>query len=120
MDKEILTSKGIVIRNQRSGYIENYMLRVGNLATLMRRENSRAYGMIYSMTQKEIFSLYEGAGLDAYVTEALFATLSDGSNIAVLCKNLVEAPKEDESNNVYFSKLKSCMSRYGLVVPSKV
>ena len=86
----------------------------------MRTENSRVYGMVYAMTQKEIFSLYEGAGLDAYVAEALLATLSDGSNIAVLCKNLAEAPKEDELNDVYFSKLKSCMSRYGLVVPSKV
>ena len=117
MDEEILKSKNIPIRNQRSGYIDGYALRVGNLATLLRSENSRAYGMVYSMTHEEVYSLYEGSGLDAYVTEALLCTLEDGSKIAVLCKNLAEAPKESESNDEYFSKLKSCMKRYGLVVP---
>ena len=119
MDEEILKSKNIPIRNQRSGYIDNYALRIGNLATLMRTENSRAYGMVYAMTQKEIVSLYEGAGLDAYITEALLCKLSDKSKIPVLCKNLAEAPKEDESNDGYFSKLKSCMAKYGLTVPQK-
>ena len=119
MDEEILKSKNIPIRHQRSGYIDNYALRIGNLATLMRTENNRAYGMVYAMTQKEIVSLYEGAGLDAYITEALLCTLSDKSKIPVLCKNLAEAPKEDESNDIYFSKLKSCMAKYGLTVPQK-
>ena len=119
MDEEILKSKNIPIRNQRSGYIDNYALRIGNLATLMRTENSRAYGMVYSMTQKEIYSLYDGAGLDEYVTEALLCILSDGSEIAVLCKNLDQAPKEDESNDEYFSKLKNCMARYNLAIPQK-
>ena len=120
MDEEILKSKNIPIRNQRSGYIKNYALRVGNLATLVRSENSRAYGMVYAITQDEVYSLYEGVGLDAYVTEALLCTFSDGSQIAVLCKNLAQAPNEDESNDEYFSKLKSCMARYDLAVPQKV
>jgi len=119
MDEEILKSKNISIRHRRSGYIDNYALRIGHLATLIRSENSRACGMVYAMTQKEIVSLYEGLGLDAYATEALLCTLSNGSNIAVLCKNLTEAPKEDESNDIYLSKLKSCMAKYGLTVPQK-
>ena len=120
MDEDILKSKGIVIRNKRSAYVDGYALRIGNLATLMRSEDSRAYGMVYKMTYKEIYSLYEGAGLDTYITEALLCTLSDGSKIAVMCKNLSEAPKEDESNDTYFSKLGSCMKRYGLPVPAQV
>jgi len=120
MDEEILKSKGIAIRNKRSAYVDGYALRIGNLATLMRSENSRAYGMVYEMTHEEIYSLYEGAGLDAYITEALLCTLSDGSKIAVMCKNLSEPPKEDESNETYFSKLESCMKKYGLPVPTQV
>ena len=119
MDEEILKSKDIIVRNKRHAYVDNYALRVGNLATLVRKEKSCAYGMVYSMTQKEVYSLYEGIGLSQYVTEALLCTLSDGSNIAVLCKILEEEPTVDESNDEYFSKLKSCMERYGLKVPTK-
>ena len=114
MDEEILKAKNIPIRNQRSAYVNNYALRIGNLATLMRTENSRAYGMVYSLTQDEVYSLYEEIGLNEYVTESLLCTLSDGGKIAVLCKNLSQVPKEDESNDEYFAKLKSCMARYGL------
>jgi len=120
MDEEILKSKGIVVRNQRKASISNYALRLANLATLLRKENSTAYGMVYAMTQKELHSLYEGSGLNEYVTEALLCTLDDGSKVAVLCKNLVEVPKEDESNDVYFLKLKKCMETYDLVVPINV
>jgi len=38
MDEEILKSKGVVIRNQRKAYIDSYALRIGNLATLMRKD----------------------------------------------------------------------------------
>ena len=120
MDEEILKSKGVVIRNQRKAYIDSYALRIGNLATLMRKDNSRAYGMVYAMTQKEIYSLYEGVGLEQYVTEALLCTLDDGNQIAVLCKNLVEVPKEGESNDEYFVKLKECMEGYAFPIPKNV
>jgi len=119
MDEEVLKSKGITIRNQRSAYVNDYELRIGDLATLLHSKNSRAYGMVYAMTHKEIASLYEGSGLDSYVLEALLCTLSDGSKIVVLCKNLEKAPKEDESNKEYFTKLKNCMDKYGLPVPQK-
>jgi len=36
MDEDILKSKGITIRNQRSAYVDNYELRIGDLATLLR------------------------------------------------------------------------------------
>ena len=117
MDEEILTSKGVVIRKQRSAYVDDYALRVGDLTTLVRKDGSCAYGMVYAMTQKEVYSLYEGDGLDTYVAEALLCTLDNGSKIAVLCKNLVEIPKDDESNSEYFTKLKKCMEKYGLPIP---
>jgi len=72
------------------------------------------------MTQKEIYNLYEGVGLEQYATEALLCTLDDGNQIAVLCKNLVEVPKEGESNDEYFVKLKECMEGYAFPIPKNV
>ncbi len=120
MDEEILTSKGVVIRKQRSAYVDDYVLRVGDLTTLVRKDGSHAYGMVYAMTQEEVYSLYEGAGLDAYVTEALLCTVEDGSKIAVLCKNLAVVPNDDESNRDYFMKLEKCMGKYNLPIPTEV
>ena len=120
MDEEILKSKGILIRNQKSAYINNYALRIGNLATLVRKEGAITYGMVYAMTQKEVHSLYEGIGLNEYVTEALLCTLDDGSKVATLCKILEKTPSEDESNDEYFLKLKKCMEGYALPVPKEV
>jgi len=120
MDEEILESKGITIRNKRSGVAKGYKLRIGNMATLLRVEQSKAYGMIYSLTHNEIYKLYEGSGLMNYISEAILVTTNDNKIIATLCCNLIDPPSENEKNQEYYEKLTKCMEKYKLPSPRVV
>ena len=117
MDPEILKSKGVNPRNPRLGIAKGYKLRVGQMATLLRDEESEAYGIIYSLTHAEINSLYWGAGLDTYISEALHIETENGKSIAALCCNLLIPPKENESNPEYYAKLVECMKKYNVPTP---
>ncbi|WP_295422033.1 gamma-glutamylcyclotransferase family protein [Sulfurovum sp.] len=120
MDEEILKNKGVEPRNKRKALVHGYILRLGNMATLLRKENAVAYGMVYSLTHEEIDMLYKNSGLTQYVNEALMVELEDKSCIVALCSVLLDAPKADESNDEYYQKLVSCMKKYELEIPTKV
>ena len=120
MDEEILKSKDVKPRNKRKALVNGYALRLGNMATLLRQENAKAYGMVYSLTHEEIDVLYKNSGLTQYVNEALMVELEDKSNIVTLCSILLDEPKADERNDEYYQKLVSCMKKYGLKIPKNI
>jgi len=120
MDEEILKSKGVEPRDKRKALVNGYELRLGNMATLLRKENAKAYGMVYSLTHEEIDILYKNSGLTQYVNEALMVELEDKSSIVTLCSVLLDEPKVDERNDEYYQKLVSCMKKYGLEIPKNV
>ena len=119
MDEDILRSKGVEPREKELAYVKGFKLRVGKMATLLRDNNSDAYGIIYSLTYEEIDKLYKDSGLTDYVAEALMATTEDKKRVSVLCCILLNPPLEDESNDVYFDSLVSCMAKYNLPIPTK-
>jgi len=90
------------------------------MATLLRDENSKAYGLIYSLTHDEIFKLYEGSGLTSYIAEAILVTTNDNQAIAALCCNLIDSPDKNEKNQEYYEKLIKCMKKYDLPSPEAV
>jgi len=120
MDEEILKSKGVKPRNKRRAIADGYALRLGNMATLLKKENATAYGMVYSLTHEEMDILYKNSGLTQYVNEALMVELENKSNIVTLCSVLLDAPKVDESNDEYYQKLVTCMKKYGLEIPKDI
>lgn len=120
MDEEILKSKNVEPRNRRIGIVNGYELRIGKMATLLRKDKAKTYGLTYSLTHNEIDILYKKSGLTDYVTEALMVELNDGSSIATLCCNLLDPPTDDEKNDEYYQKLIQCMESYGLPIPQKV
>ncbi len=117
MDPEILRSKGIEIRNPKKVFVKNYTVRIGKMATMLREDSSVTYGMVYQLTHKEIFDLYEGSGITSYVKEALMAECDNGDMFPVICCNLLTPPHESESNDGYLKKLISCMERLELPAP---
>jgi len=119
MDEEILKSKGVSPRSPRVGRVDGYKLRVGKMATLLRAENCKAYGMVYSLTYDEINKLYRDSGLIDYVAESV-SVKTDDTMISSLCCNLLNPPLDDESNEEYFKKLKICMKKYNLPTPTEV
>ena len=115
MDPHILRQKGVDPRNPRIGRAEGFELRLGNKATLLRSPGKMAHGIVYSLTHAELDSLYRGAGLDEYVTEALLVRVGE-QNIAALCCNLLIPPEKGESNVEYETKLKAAMEKLGVPV----
>lgn len=124
MDPEILRAKSVEPRNPRLGYAAGYTLRIGNMATLLRDTDpsARAFGLVYALTHAELSMLYDQAGLDMYIAEALLVTLctadglDSGTSLPSLCCNLLEPPADHESNPAYQARLLQCMLRLG--VPS--
>ena len=119
MDPEILKARGVEPRNPHKAVATGYRLRVGKMATLLKEKNAKAYGIVYELTHDDVNALYWGAGLDAYVAEALVVELEGGEQAIVLCCNLLEPPKEDESNPKYLDKLILCMEQLGVPVPGE-
>ena len=117
MDPEVLDTKGVEPRKPRKGMVKGYCLRVGKMATLLKTPNSEAHGMVYSLTHDEINKLYRGAGLDAYVAEALLVQLEDNEQVAALCCNLLVPPGAGEENPEYVTRLIQCMNKLGLPLP---
>lgn len=117
MDPQVLRERGVTPRNARAGRVEGYRLRIGRMATLLRDPHGVAHGMLYALTQDELHALYVGAGLTAYVTEALAVQTAEGS-VAALCCNLRQPPGDDEDNPEYRARLRDCMARLGLPAAS--
>jgi len=116
MDPKILMSKNVEPRNPRMGYANGYKLRVGNMATLLRQEDTKTYGLVYSLAYEEVDFLYTKSGLDMYISEALLVTLESGGSIPALCYNLLIPPADSESNSEYESKLTECMGRLNIPI----
>lgn len=117
MDPEVLKAKGVEPRNPCKAVARGYRLRIGKMATLLREANAEAHGIVYQLTHDEVYTLYWGSGLDAYVAEALAVETERGEEVAVLCCNLLEPPGEDESNPEYMDKLIQCMKKLGVQPP---
>lgn len=113
MDPDILERLDVIPNNPRIGYIENYELRIGNKATMLRSFGKRVQGVVYSLSHADIAKLYWGAGLNEYAAEALVANVGN-KIIPVLCCNLIVPPESSESNAEYQEKLKACMKKLGL------
>ena len=119
MDEDILRSKNVEPRDRRIAVAHGYELRIGKMATLLRKDAAEAYGIVYALTHEEIDLLYLHSGLTAYASEALMVQLQDGASIAVLCSNLRKSPANDECNDAYYQKLVTCMKRYKLPLPKR-
>ncbi len=114
MDEDILKSKGVKPREKMLARAKGYKLRIGNMATMLRDENSETYGIVYSLTYEEINKLYRDSGLNDYIAEAIMVETKDKKQIATLSCILLNPPKDDEHNEKYLQSLEKCMKKYEL------
>ncbi len=113
MDESVLRAKGVEPRSPRKAVVRDYQLRIGQRAWLCRRPSSQAFGMVYSLTDSEIDSLYSEPGLEMYHPEFVVATYEDGSSSKVKTFNLSAATETDETNSEYAEKLRLVLDRLG-------
>ena len=114
MDADLLRTKGAHPVNIRAACVPGFALRIGQRATLLRRPDARAHGILMELTHSEIEQLYSEASVRAYRPEAVIAELTDGSRVPALCFNLLVPPRPEEANSEYASKLRELARRLGL------
>jgi hypothetical protein len=114
MDEALLLEKGINPMNRRMAAVDNFSLVLGTRATLVPSAGQTVHGVVYSLTHREVDTLYAEASVSAYRPEAVLARFADGSVTPALCFNLPVPPPPDEQNPQYASKLRELAERIGL------
>ncbi|MGL1935663.1 MAG: gamma-glutamylcyclotransferase [Fibrobacterales bacterium] len=114
MDPKILQSKGVEIRNAQKVRVEKYQLRIGAMATLLHEPSAITYGITYDVTNEELFSLYEGSGIDAYVREPLMVVDEANELVSAITCILSSPPEVTENNVEYYEKLVTVTQEYGI------
>ena len=107
MDETLLHAKGITSPNLRVAFVPGFQLQIGNRATLVPIPSERVFGVVASLSHRELERLYSEPSVQAYKPEAVLAHLLNGGILAVLCFNLVEPPSADEHNPEYAAKLRA-------------
>lgn len=88
MDESLLATKGIVPSTAKPGFVDGYGLRIGERATLVRRSDSRAYGVLMDIAPGEAAVLYAEESVADYVPESVLVELMDGTQVDAICYNL--------------------------------
>lgn len=111
MDVDILREKQVTPVNPRPAYVDGFSLRIGERATLLPSPGARAFGMLISLTHRELSQLYSGPGLEHYRAEAVLVRTLEGESAPALCYNLSHAPLPRERNPEYAARLQAVLRR---------
>lgn len=111
MDADKLRKADIEPAEPRRAQVAGFALRIGQRATLVPSDGSRAYGMLYALTHRDLERLYAAAGLEQYHAEAVLAEIPGGGTAPALCYNLSEAPAPEERNADYASRLRQVLEK---------
>ena len=114
MDEGLLKEKGANPQNRRLASVENFRLAIGARATLVPAAGDTVHGLLFSLTETEIESLYADPSVSEYRPEPVLAKLQNGEIVSALCFNLPEPPAATERNPQYAARLKDLAGRIGL------
>jgi hypothetical protein len=113
MDESLLAAKGINPTDASVGFVDGYGLCIGERATLVRRSNGRAYGVMMDITPIEATELYAEDSVADYLPGPVTVELMDGTEVEATCYNLPGA-KVTGTNKDYAESLLQVASRLGL------
>lgn len=113
MDADLLREKGVRPENRRVASVTDFRLVIGNRATLTPSSGTTVYGVLFSLTHREIDLLYSDPSVSGYRPEAVLA-VTNTETVAALCFNLPTPPSTHERNSAYALKLKTLAGRIGL------
>ncbi len=114
MDADIVRQAGVSPQSPEIAVLAGYELRIGDRAAVAPSETARVYGVVMSLTLREIGQLYAAEDLMAYRPEPVLLTLAGGQLAAALCFNLAEPPPPGIGNRDYAAKLRLAARKVGL------
>ena len=88
MDETLLAAKGIEPSKPSPGFVNGFELRIGERATLVPSEDSRAYGVVMDVAREEARELYAEKSVADYLPEPVIVDLMDGTQVEATCYNL--------------------------------
>ncbi|MCE7995233.1 MAG: gamma-glutamylcyclotransferase [Roseivirga sp.] len=91
MDITILSKNGIQPSNPRSGYLNDYALKIGNRASLIPSEGEKSYGILMTVDSEAINKLYAEASVADYIPEEVEITINSNETVTATCYNLPAA-----------------------------
>jgi len=89
MDRSLLTEKGLHPEIVGPAVLSGYRIHIGQRATLLRSDSSRAYGIVMELADEEARELYAEPSVREYVPERVQVELLDtGEAVDAHCYNL--------------------------------
>ena len=113
MDEALLAKKGITPSNAEVGYVDEFALRIGERATLVRSAGARSYGIMMNISSDQAKELYSDKSVADYVPESVIVELLGGGNAEAKCYNL-PVDKVAGTNKIYAEALFEVASKRGL------
>ncbi len=112
MDESLLATKGLEPSEVSMCFVDGYGLRIGERATLVRRPDSRAYGVMMDIAPGDVEELYAEKSVADYVAETVTVELVDGTQVEATCYNL-PSDKVTGTNREYAESLLDVATRMG-------
>ncbi|WP_411031839.1 gamma-glutamylcyclotransferase [Spongiimicrobium sp. 3-5] len=88
MDETILLKNGIRPSNPRMGYLNDYILKIGNRASLIPCKNEKSYGIVMTIDKDAIHNLYAETSVADYIPEEVNIITNTNDSITAICYNL--------------------------------
>jgi len=106
MDRSLLADKGLHPEIIGPAVLPGYRIHIGERATLVQSDSSRAYGIVMGLTEQEARALYSEPGVRAYVRERVEVALLDTSEaVEAYCYNLPRESGLTGTNPAYATEL---------------
>ena len=113
MDEGLLATKGIDPSEVKIGFVNGYRLRIGERATLVRRRDSRAYGVMMEIAGSEAEELYAEKSVADYLPEPVIVELTGGKQVEATCY-ILPGDKVTGASNKYAKSLLALATKLGL------
>lgn len=106
MDRSLLTEKGLHPETIGPAVLRDYRIYIGDRATLVPAESSRAYGIVMELADDEARALYSEPSVRQYLSERVTVEMLDtGEAVEAFCYNLPRDLALAGANTAYAASL---------------
>lgn len=88
MDVDVLAKQGVVPESVSMGWIDDFVIRISQRATLVREAGGRAYGVLMDVNSSDIERLYAEESVADYVAETVCVNTEGSGQVEAACYNL--------------------------------